>query len=69
MTTKTQIRQKRVTLTPDLKKEVLDFMNRITTKQEKLKSKKIPVFGTARGQFQTTSDFDAPLEDFKEYME
>ena len=27
------------------------------------------VFGCMRGQFKTTNDFDAPLEDFKEYME
>ena len=27
------------------------------------------VFGCMRGQFRMTDDFDAPLEDFKEYME
>jgi len=27
------------------------------------------VFGCMRGQFQMADDFDAPLEDFKEYME
>lgn len=27
------------------------------------------VFGSARGTFQMADDFDAPLEDFKEYME
>jgi len=27
------------------------------------------VFGCMRGQFEITDDFDAPLEDFKEYME
>ena len=26
------------------------------------------VFGCMRGQFKMTDDFDAPLEDFKEYM-
>ena len=37
--------------------------------------KKIPkmpreaVFGCMRGQFRMADDFDAPLEDFKEYME
>ncbi|GHV88967.1 hypothetical protein AGMMS50267_13270 [Spirochaetia bacterium] len=30
--------------------------------------KKAPVFGCARGQFQMADDFDAPLEDFREYM-
>ncbi|GHV73578.1 hypothetical protein AGMMS49940_08800 [Spirochaetia bacterium] len=29
---------------------------------------KTPVFGCARGQFQMADDFDAPLEDFREYM-
>ena len=27
------------------------------------------VFGCMRGQFKMSDDFDAPLEDFKEYME
>ena len=27
------------------------------------------VFGCMRGQFRMTDDFNAPLEDFKEYME
>ncbi|OAV66028.1 hypothetical protein Barb6_02696 [Bacteroidales bacterium Barb6] len=31
--------------------------------------KRTPVFGCAKGQFQMADDFDAPLEDFKEYME
>ena len=29
---------------------------------------KIPVFGCAKGQFKMADDFDAPLEDFKDYM-
>lgn len=27
------------------------------------------VFGSAKGTFQMADDFDAPLEDFKEYLE
>jgi hypothetical protein len=27
-----------------------------------------PVFGCAKGQFWMADDFDAPLEEFKEYM-
>jgi len=27
-----------------------------------------PIFGCAKGQFQMASDFDAPLDCFKEYM-
>jgi len=34
-----------------------------------LKMSREAVFGCMRGQFQMTDDFDAPLEDFKEYME
>jgi len=29
---------------------------------------KVPVFGCAKGQFIMSDDFDAPLEDFKDYM-
>jgi hypothetical protein len=30
--------------------------------------RKVPVFGCAKDQFKMSDDFDAPLEDFKEYM-
>jgi len=33
------------------------------------KMSRASVFGCMRGQFQMADDFDAPLEDFKEYME
>ena len=33
-----------------------------------VKEKKVPVFGCAKGQFRVSPDFDAPLEDFKDYM-
>ena len=29
---------------------------------------KVPVFGCARGKYRMAEDFDAPLEDFKDYM-
>jgi hypothetical protein len=29
---------------------------------------KTPVFGCAKGQFRMADDFDAPLDDFMEYM-
>ncbi len=32
-------------------------------------AKKKRVFGSAKGTFQMSDDFDEPLEDFKEYME
>ncbi|MDR1919374.1 MAG: DUF2281 domain-containing protein [Tannerellaceae bacterium] len=65
----TLIYRKIKTLTPDLRKEVLDFIEFILTKQEQSKTKRTPVFGCAKGQFQMTNDFDAPLDDFKEYMQ
>ena len=34
-----------------------------------LKMSRAEVFGCMRGQFEMADDFDAPLEDFKEYME
>ena len=30
--------------------------------------KKVPVFGCSRGKYRMAEDFDAPLEDFKDYM-
>jgi hypothetical protein len=65
----TLIYQKIEGLSPDLKKEVFDFVDFILSRQKKVKSHKKPVFGCAKGQFQMTDDFDAPLADFKEYME
>jgi hypothetical protein len=32
-------------------------------------SDKTPVFGCAKGQFQLSDDFDAPLSDFAEYTQ
>jgi addiction module RelB/DinJ family antitoxin len=37
--------------------------------QIKPKMSRESVFGCMRGQFKMTDDFDAPLDDFKEYME
>ena len=38
-------------------------------KEKKPKMSREEVFGCMRGQFAMADDFDAPLEDFKEYME
>ena len=32
------------------------------------RKRKTPVFGCAKGRFKMSDDFDAPLDDFKEYM-
>ena len=39
------------------------------SKENRPKMSREAVFGCMRGQFSMADDFDAPLEDFKEYME
>jgi len=50
----------------------LDSLKLITIIQPEVRtempSEKRPVFGCATGQFWMSDDFDAPLEDFAEYM-
>ena len=42
----------------------------LTAPHDKLpKMSRKSMFGCMRGQFKMADDFDAPLEDFKEYME
>ena len=55
-------------LKPSLKSEVYDFVDFLLTKQKKVFKSKKPQFGCAKGRFKMSSDFDAPLEDLKEYM-
>jgi hypothetical protein len=56
---------------PDsLKKEVLDFIGMLFSKHNlKPAHKNKPKFGSAKGKYKMSSDFDAPLEIFKDYME
>ena len=54
-------------LPPDLQKEVEIFLENLF-KKEKDKNKPKPVFGSAKGEIIIFPDYDAPLEDFKEYM-
>jgi len=56
-------------LPDELKHQVADFIQFLTNKKKPEKSSKKPKFGCAKGQFTIAPDFDAPLEDFKEYME
>jgi len=35
---------------------------------EESEPKKVPVFGCLKGQIWMADDFDAPLDDFKDYM-
>jgi hypothetical protein len=55
----------------ELKNAMLDYFNNLLQKQSQpvvLSEKKQRVFGAAKGEFLMADDFDAPLEDFKEYM-
>ena len=54
-------------LPPSKKKEVDDFIEFLKTKQKKTKIKERK-FGCGKGLIIMHSDFDAPLEDFKDYM-
>lgn len=66
--TDVQLYKKLQNLKPPLKDEVNDFIDFLLTKQEKEIISKKPQFGCAKGRFKMVSDFDAPLEDLKEYM-
>lgn len=55
-------------LPDDMKKEVSDFIDFLLSKRGKAKKSKQPVYGCASGEILLSPDFDAPLDDFKEYM-
>ncbi len=56
-------------LPEQLKQEVLHYIEllqkRYTTQNQKTKNRKA---GSAKGKYKLAPDFDAPLEDFTEYM-
>ena len=55
-------------LPKSLRKEVADFVDYLkqkNTNKEKLRKRE---FGFAKGKIKISSDFDKPLEEFKEYM-
>ncbi len=54
-------------LPPDLKKEVSDFVDFLISKS-KPATKKPAKFGSAKGKIKMSTDFDEPLDDFKDYM-
>lgn len=54
-------------LSPDLKKEVADFVDFLISKS-KSHHKAVAKFGSAKGKIKMSEDFDEPLEDFKDYM-
>ena len=54
----------------ELKRDLSLYVNFLLTKQfeNQTESKRIPVFGSAKGTFKMSADFNEPLDDFKEYM-
>ncbi len=60
---------KLASLPDNLKNQVGDFIDFLTSKNKKEKSKPgKPKFGSGKGMFIMKPDFDEPLEDFKDYM-
>jgi hypothetical protein len=55
-------------LTIDVPREVPAGRTVLAFTPAETEQKKTPVFGCAKGQFRMADDFDAPLEDFKDYM-
>lgn len=59
---------KLASLPDELKSEVGDFIDFLQAKAQKSKGIAKPKFGSGKGMFKMAPDFDAPLDDFKEYM-
>jgi len=55
-------------LPQNLKQEVSDFVDFLFEKSSKKPKKITPQFGSAKGKIKMSPDFDAPLDDFKDYM-
>ena len=65
-----QLYQKYQTLPPVYQAEVADFVEFLATRKvtDKPIKRITPVFGSAKGLFQMSPGFDAPLDDFAEYQ-
>ena len=57
-------------LPKNIRQEALDFIGYLVSKYKvaNKKERKKPKFGSAKGKYKMSADFDAPLEDFKDYM-
>ena len=55
-------------LPENLKVEANDFIDFLITKKNSSKIKKSRKAGFRKGQIELSTDFNEPLEDFKEYM-
>jgi Protein of unknown function (DUF2281) len=52
----------------DLKRDLLLYIGFLLTKQNTKSKKRIPVFGSAKGIFKVSADFDESLDDFNDNM-
>ncbi len=57
------------TLPVHLQKEVFDFVEFLMIKERREPTKRKRQFGSGKGMFVMSDDFDEPLDDFKEYMQ
>ena len=73
MTTDITLFSKIISLPPNLKEDVLKYINYLLFSQVQeitpVKPKKTPKAGFSRVNFVMATDFDAPLTDFNEYMQ
>ena len=59
-----------IKLLPDHAMQAISIIvNEIVTINAKSETKPRPIFGSGKGQMWISDDFDAPLEELKEYME
>ena len=65
-----QFYQKYQALPPVYQAEVADFVDFLASRKapETPVVRKTPVFGSAKGQFQMSPDFDDPIADFADYQ-
>ena len=68
MNTAEKIFEKTQQLTPSAQKALLEIVE-LLAGQPGFTGNQIPKAGSAKGQIKLAPDFDAPLEDFKPYME
>jgi hypothetical protein len=72
MTTDLTLMSKIFSLPPHLKEDVLKYVHFLLFQEKKQTErvfKKTPKAGFSKIEFKMSLDFDAPLEDFKDYME
>ena len=66
-----QFYQKYQTLPPVYQAEVADFVDFLASRNvidKPTEQRKTPVFGSAKGLFQMSPNFDDPIDDFADYQ-